>query len=301
MKGITMKKFAILSLFIFSLVLIFGCGESPRVTSPGIDIPDSPLVQRPNFVDTRPPAEIEAAILKADISFSDADKKPPKPPPDTGGSEDPNPDPAHKYAYIVGISNYEGTANDLQFCDDDAREMKTYLQSQGFTCQMDLDLQATADNIVAGLNWLASSAAPGDEIAFCYSGHGYKAPGYGSSIISTDLYYITHGYVMQIFNAANCTKKLVTLDACVIGDFHSDCQVGTLMATASNKSDSYDAPDLNNGAWTYYWLEAAEDVGLPFGEDIAVYAEEGMAAWAAQYHLRVSPKHTDKYTGMFDI
>ncbi|MFH2035049.1 MAG: caspase family protein [Candidatus Zixiibacteriota bacterium] len=286
------------------LVLTFGCSESPRITDSNseIQIPTyngkpATLVQRPEFVDNRPETVILSSILMPQIGV---DKKPPQPPPDTGGTgEDPNPNPAHKYAYVVGISNYEGTANDLQYCDDDAREMKAYFQSQGFTVQSDLDLSATADNIIAGLNWLASVAQPGDEIAFSYSGHGAKYSNYGSCLISTDLYYITHSLVMDIFNSANCSKKLVAIDACEIGSFLSDGQTGSLVATASNTTYSYDAPDLNNGAWTYYFLEGTES--LTFGEDIASYAEAGMKAWARIYHLRVSPSHTDKYTGMFDI
>jgi hypothetical protein len=247
-----MKRVIILLAALIVIFLIFGCSETPKVTN-STDVSSlGALVPRPEYVETRPPEVVNQFIMtpSPDVTF----KKPPKPPPDTGGGEDPNPDPAHKYAYVVGISDYEGSANDLQYCDDDAREMKSMLQSEGFTVQSDIDRSATADNIVAGLNWLVSVAQPGDEIAFCYSGHGMKAPGYGSSIISTDLYYITHGYVMQIFNSANCTKKLVTLDACVIGDFLSDGQDGSIVATASRNSNSYDAPDLNNGAWTYYFL-----------------------------------------------
>ncbi len=292
-----MKKLLTLLAALIVIFMIFGCSETPQVTDP-MDISSlGALVQRPEYIETRPPEVVSQFVMEPspDLSF----KKPPKPPPDTGDNEDPNPDPAHKYAYVVGISDYEGTVNDLQYCDDDAREMRTMLQGEGFTVQMDLDRSATADNIVAGLNWLVSSAQPGDEIAFCYSGHGMKAQGYGSSIISTDLYYITHGYVMQIFNSANCTKKLVTLDACVIGDFLSDGESGTIVATASRNSSSYDAPDLQNGAWTYYFLEGAGS--LIFAEDVASYAEDGMKAWAQPYHLRVTPSHNDKYTGMFDI
>lgn len=284
------------------LTLLFGCNDSPPTINGPVDHAKIELVPRPEFVETRPESEVQNAIIQADLDYLVMlGKKPPKPPPDTGGGSDPNPDPAHKYAYIVGISDYDGTVNDLQYCDDDARDMKNLLQGEGFTVRMDLDRNATADAITAGLQWLINNAQPGDEVAFCYSGHGAKAPGYGSSIISTDLYYVTHGYVMQYFNAVDCSKKLVTIDACVIGDFHRDAETGTMMATASNKTDSYDAPDLQQGAWTYYWLEAANAQGMVYAEDCAEYAEDGMAAWAAQYHLRVSPKHTDRYTGSFDM
>jgi hypothetical protein len=280
-------------------MVIYGCSDTP-VMPENSDVTGLQLVQRPNFVETRPTAEIQS-FIKMESQSQAVFKKPPKPPPDTGGGEDPNPNPAHKYAYIVGISDYEGTVNDLNYCDDDAQDMKQMLQGEGFTIRMDLDRNATADAITDGLQWLINNASPGDEIAFCYSGHGAKAPGHGSSIISTDLYYVTHGYVMSYFNAVDCSKKLVTLDACVIGDFHRDAESGTFMATASNKTNSYDAPDLQNGAWTYYFLEAVNDQDMVYAEDVAVYAEDGMEAWAAQYNLPVSPKHTDKYTGMFDM
>jgi len=292
-----MKQLLALALAAATLLLVFGCSDAPPPTNSDVDHSIT-LVQRPEFIETRPPEVVASFTLdKARVTSAVRFKKPP--PPDTT-SGDPNPDPPHKYAYIVGISNYEGTVNDLQFCDDDARAMKTWLQGEGFTCRVDLDLAATADNITAGLQWLIDNAQPGDEIAFCYSGHGGRSP-YGSAIISSDLYYVTHGYVMSYYNAVDCTKKLATLDACVIGDFHGDTETGTFMATASNRKDSYDAPDLNHGAWTYYWLHGVENVGLIYAEDAAPYAEDGMKAWAAQYRIRVDPKHTDKYTGEMDM
>jgi hypothetical protein len=292
-----MKKLLLLMVVGSTILLLSSCSDSPTITQP--DVSNLTLVERPEFIETRPPDMVSQYVM-SDIVYETAEKKPPKPPPDTTG-EDPNPNPAHKYAYIVGIADYEGTVNDLQYPDDDAMAFKSYYQSQGFTCKVDLNGNATADDITAGLQWLIDNAAPGDEICFCYSGHGAKAPGYGSSIISHDLYYVTHGYVMSYFNAANCTKKLVTMDACVLIDFHSDCETGTMMATASKNCNSYDAPDLQQGAWTYFFIEAADDLNMPYAEDCATYAEDGMKAWAKQYRLRVCPDHTDMYDGMFDM
>ncbi len=294
-----MKQLLAFLLMGVALFFIFGCSDSVP-TQPSVD-QSVQLVQRPEFIETRPPDVVaNFTMLTSQVPMAVLDKKPvPPPPPDTTEG-DPNPNPANKYAYIIGISDYEGTANDLQFCDDDAVAMKSWLQGEGFTCQMDLDLNATADNIIAGLQWLVDNADPGDEIAFCYSGHGMKSTE-GSAIISADLYYITHGYVNSYFNAANCTKKLMTLDACVIGDFNDDCEDGGFTATASDRRYSYDAPDLEQGAWTYYWLDGVEDQGLIYAEDAAPYAEAGMLAWAAQYRLKVDPTHTDMYTGEMDM
>jgi hypothetical protein len=294
------KKLHALLLAGVVLLFLFGCSEQPQApVKSGVDH-SIQLVQRPEYVETRPPEVVASfTVTKTEVPTAVLHKKPPSPPPDTG-SGDPNPNPAHKYAYVVGISNYEGTANDLEYCDDDAQAMRSWLQGEGFTIRMDLDLQATADNITAGLQWLIDNADPGDEVAFCYSGHGARSP-YGSAIISSDLYYVTHGYVNEYLNAVNCTKKLVTLDACVIGDFHKEVESGTFMATASNRKYSYDAPDLNHGAWTYYWLDGVEDAGLVYAEDAAPYAEDGMKAWAATYRIRVDPIHSDSYTGDMDM
>lgn len=292
-----MKKLFLLFALSLSMLLIFGCSETPQITEPTGDATIGVMSQRPQFIDNRPQDVIAQFTLHTD-GYS-VFKKPTPPPPDTGS--DPNPNPAHKYAYIVGISDYEGTANDLQYCDDDAVSMKAYFQSQGFTCRMDLDMAATADAITAGLQWLIDNAAPGDEVLFSYSGHGGNAPTYGSSIISADLYYVTHGYVMSYFNAINCTKKLMTLDACVIGDFHDDVVSGTVMATASDNTSSYDVPTLEHGAWTYFWLEGVNDFNKIYAEDAATYAETEMIAWAKTYRLKVSPIHTDMYDGMFDM
>jgi hypothetical protein len=299
--GGEMKKPAILLIVLGVLLIVLSCSKTPLDNGSQSEKAAIVLTPRPEFVDVRPEAVIESFVMEPSQDYVNIMmKKPPKPPPDTS-TQDPNPDPPHKYAYVVGISDYEGTANDLQFADDDGMAMKSYFQSQGFTVRMDLDRNATAENIDAGLQWLIDQAQPGDEVAFSYSGHGASYANYGSCIISTDLYYMTHGYVMQKFNAINCTKKLATLDACVIGDFHSDCMNGTFMATASNNSDSYDAYDLQQGAWTYFFLEGAEDLGYVYGEEVAPYAESEMRAWAKPYHLRVSPKHTDMYDGMFDM
>jgi len=300
-KEARMRRLYALTLTLAALIFLFGCSEqSQQPTQSQVDH-SIQLVERPQFVETRPDNVVAQYVKdKTEVPSAVLNKKPPTPPPPDTTSGDPNPNPAHKYAYVVGISDYEGTANDLQFCDDDAMAMKSWLQGEGFTIRMDLDGAATADNITAGLQWLIANAAPGDEVAFCYSGHGARSTA-GSAIISADLYYVTHGYVMSYFNAVDCTKKLATLDACVIGDFHADVLAGTFMATASARKYSYDAPTLEHGAWTYYWLYGVENVGLVYAEEAAPYAEDGMIAWAATYRLRVDPKHTDKYDGQMDM
>jgi hypothetical protein len=255
-----MKHLLGLMLVAVALIMAFGCSENPPtqpIAQAGVDHSVT-LVERPEFIETRPPEVVSQHTFKLeDVDAFVMEKKPVEPPDDDTTSGDPNPNPAHKYAYIIGISDYEGTANDLTYCDEDAEGMKSWLQGEGFTCRVDLDLNATADNIMAGLQWLIDNAEPGDEVCFSYSGHGGRSTE-GSALISSDLYYIPHGYFMSYFNSIDCSKKLVCIDACVIGGFHEDVVGGTYMATASDRKNSYDAPDLNHGAWTYYWLYGTE-------------------------------------------
>jgi hypothetical protein len=292
-----MKRLLILLGLCCSLLLIYGCDQNSQVTNPTSD-PSAlgALVQRPDFVDHRPAGEIVRFTKLGDPQVYAL--KPP-PPPDPGGTTDPNPNPAHKYAYVVGISDYEGTANDLTYCDDDARNMISYFNSQGFTVRSDIDRNATAANIEANLTWLMNAAVAGDEIAFYYSGHGTTYSNYGSCLISTDLYYLTNAWVMQFINGANCSKKFVPMDACKLSSFHTGVPAGMIMATASTSGYSYDAPDLGSGAWTYYFLEATET--MIYAEDICNYANAGMKAWASAHRLKVAPKMTDNYTGKMDI
>ena len=293
-----MKRLLLLSCICVALTLLVGCSKEPTMIGPDNDqVPAGLLVQRPEFIDNssrRGEALIHQIRQRHRDNRTNGACR--------GGSPYPNPTPAHKYAYVIGISDYDGTENDLSYCDDDARDVIAYLTSQGFTVRSDIDYSASAANIQTGLIWLRDAAIAGDEIAFFYSGHGTKVrPTGGSSIISRDLYYLTHTYVMGYLNAANCTKKTINLDACVIGDFHADCKTGTVLSTASVSKYSYDAPDLQNGAWTYYFLYGATTGGLVFNEAISTYAEVNMKAWATANKLKVDPKHTDLYTGDLDI
>jgi hypothetical protein len=276
----------------------FGCSNEQKITGPADD-PGTmgTLVQRPEFIDNRPEAVKLSFTKFGSVSAMTEQHETP-----SISAVDPNPTPAHKYAYVIGISDYDGTDNDLTYCDDDARDVIAYLTSQGFTVRSDIDYSASSANIQAGLIWLRDAAIAGDEIAFFYSGHGTKIrPTGGSSIISRDLYYLTHTYVMGYLNAAACTKKTINLDACVIGDFLADCKTGTVLSTASVSKYSYDAPDLQNGAWTYYFLYGATSGGLIYNEAISTYAEVNMKAWATANKLKVDPSHKDLYTGDLDI
>jgi len=79
-------------------------------------------------------------------------------------------------AVLVGISDYVGTLNDLDFCDDDATEFGQALASGGnwqdTNIEVIVDRQATAANIWAALQRMATNADADDLCIFFFSGHG---------------------------------------------------------------------------------------------------------------------------------
>jgi hypothetical protein len=277
---------------ILGLIFVLALGLSLFLTSCSKD--DETVQQsdqptwsvRPDFatLDTRPPEVI------ARFTITERDAEPVKLSTlKTGG----------KYALVVGISNYSGTANDLQYCDDDATDWKARLQTEGYTVTTLLDLAATKANIEAAVNDLANLSVAGNEIAFCYSGHGSKG-----NIVTTDLYYISSTWFKTKFANSTSTKMMFCYDACQIGAMATDLKAsGRIIIVASNKTSySYDGNStMKNGVFTYYQMKGFDQQGYIYVEPDSQYACDQMKSWATLNRVRVVPSFVDSYTGNFDL
>ena len=158
------------------------------------------------------------------------------------------------------------------------------------------DTQATADNIESEVIDLLAIEDADDYVVFTYSGHGYNYPGYGSCIISTDLYYMTHGYFEAYFDTAESQHIYFAFDACQIGGFQGLIETNRVGAFASNTKYSYDGDSsMKNGVFTYYQM-IGWGIYDNFEED-AAYAVQYMKAWASTYHVRVDPFYVDRFAG----
>ena len=205
----------------------------------------------------------------------------------------------NKYALVIGISDYEGTANDLEYCDDDATDWKLFLQGEGYSVTMLTDQQATADNIEAALYALLADEDGDDYVVLTYSGHGAKYRNYGSCIISQDLYYMTHGYFESFFDMAESQHIYFAFDACQIGGFQGLVETNRFGAFASNSKYSYDGDgSMKNGVFTYYQMDGWDNQNFDNFEDDAAYAVQGMQDWASQYvGLSIDPFYVDQFSG----
>lgn len=77
-----------------------------------------------------------------------------------------------KKALCVGINDYAGFVNDLKGCVNDANDWGNILENAGFAVDKVLDAQAAKSTVLSKFDNLITSAKPGDEIVFTYSGHG---------------------------------------------------------------------------------------------------------------------------------
>ena len=204
---------------------------------------------------------------------------------------------ANRYALVIGISDYEGTSSDLQYCDDDAQDWKNFLQPQGYTVITLIDNQATADNIIAAIDNILADEYADDYVVFAYSGHGTDHPDYGSCIVTHDLNAITHGYFEALFDTAESQHIYFSFDACVIGDFQGLVETNRVGAFASNNRNSYDGDSsMQNGVFTYYQMEGW-NIYNNFEGDSA-YAVQEMKDWPPSRRIKVDPFYVDQFAGM---
>jgi hypothetical protein len=190
----------------------------------------------------------------------------------------PRPDPSvNKWAVVIGISDYRGTQSDLQYCDDDARDMYNYLLVKGYPAgniKLLLDSNASASAIMSAIDWLNSWESRNSEVVFFYSGHGstYKDGRYNDgdtepdgrdeAIVSADLYLILDGQLRQKFSTFESQKISFIFDSCysggmddLVGAWTGATITGRVVVIAcGEKQYSYEESALQNGVFTYYYV-----------------------------------------------
>ncbi len=182
------------------------------------------------------------------------------------------------WAIIVGISDYK-LISDLNFCDDDANDWYNYFVGLGYENIIvlgdhsneyhQLDYIASEYNIKQSLNYVVSNAGKNDVISFVTSGHGSKdrigdslicAWDYGAGEDGEDGRFWDYE-LASIFELAIAEQIFIFIDHCFAGGFGPDL-LGLInseyiyfAAACTAKGLGWDAPQFNNGLWTYYFLE----------------------------------------------
>ena len=177
----------------------------------------------------------------------------------------------HRWAVIIGISDYSGDANDLEYCDDDALDFDNALtEMYGWSSshiKLLVDGQATFANIHLAIDWMRTNEGPGDEVIFFYSGHG----SFGTHDMDNDgekkdvciipwectlEFYIWDGDLKAEFSDFESTRILFYFDSCYSGGMTDLAGSGRLVCMSSKATQmSWEGSQWKNGQFTYYFVD----------------------------------------------
>ncbi|NWF77457.1 MAG: caspase family protein [Chloroflexi bacterium] len=185
-----------------------------------------------------------------------------------------------KYAILVGISDYPGDANDLEYCDDDAQDMYNALTTlygyNSSNIHLLLDMDASFTAIQGAVNDIKSKAVASDEVVFFFSGHGTSgraSDGDGEkideAIVSHDgnqygnFVYIWDGQLRDWFAGFNTTRIIFIFDSCLAGGMTDLQAPGRVINMACSESGvSYEDASWQNGQFSYYFVDQGMLSGL---------------------------------------
>ena len=254
-------------------------------------LPGIALAQQPVKVDKYKPVPATDIKLATKVSVTRPGRpKPPKPPKRVkeaatgilGDSVTGN-----KYAIVIGISDYPGTRNDLQYMDDDAEDMISALTDcYGFVpgniiSLIDEDgteanggeLVATRANIIQAIRAIAAEVTAGDEVVFFFSGHGGKGKAEDGDKEKVDeciwahdgenLVPIWDGELKAEFEGYATSRIIFIFDSCYAGGMTDLKASGRVLAMATTENTvGYESGAWQNGEFTYYLVDQGMLAGL---------------------------------------
>lgn len=182
----------------------------------------------------------------------------------------------NRYAIVMGISDYDGTANDLQYADDDASDfynvlIKIYGYSKNKIYLLIND-KAKRGAITEAIKDLANRVSEGDEVVFFYSGHGArgKANDGDNELIDEAIVpwectaesLIWDGELAEMFSSFKTSRIIFIFDSCYAGGMTDLNNEGRIVVMACSESGlSYEFESIQNGQFTYYFAEQ----GITYG------------------------------------
>ena len=203
----------------------------------------------------------------------------------------------NRYAIVIGISNYPGTANDLEYGDDDAQDMYDALtDSYKFSSAnitMLTDLEASFYAIQNAIAAKKDQVTASDEVVFFFSGHGTKGVAMDSDKENIDEAIVCHdgtenGQLLAIWDgqlkdwfAGFATERIIFIfDSCLSGGMTDLKSTGRVICMASSETGySYEGDTWGNGQFTYYFVDQGISGSLadkydhdenPLTEDVTV-------------------------------
>ncbi len=173
------------------------------------------------------------------------------------------------YGVCVGINDYPGTINDLQYCVNDAQQILYRLRDyQGWALAnlvLKTDAQATKTNILNAVSAMPRTSSYSD--LFHYSGHGDY-----SGIWVVDQTDLSPSDLQSAFGSSYY-QYASYLDACHSGIFPRDMTHGVISSACTVDEVSWEFPALQHGVFSYYLIQGLTN-NVAGGSDGIVTAEE---------------------------
>lgn len=173
-----------------------------------------------------------------------------------------------KYAIVVGISDYPGAVNDLQYAAKDAVDMTGVLKDvYGFKNIITLtDGAATRSAILAAIDTVEGLATANDEVVFFFSGHGMTGIAndgdnekVDEAIVANDAFNvfklvpIWDGELRSAFSGYKTSRIVFIFDTCNAGGMDDLQAPGrVILAASTERGYAYEGPEWGNGEFTYY-------------------------------------------------
>ncbi len=171
-----------------------------------------------------------------------------------------------QYAIVVGISNYPGEDNDLNYSDDDAIEMAEALTDvYGFSnVTLLMDDDATRYAILTAIDNIPMDAG---EVVFFFSGHGANGIAEDGDKERLDEAIVVHngvelvpiwdGELQGAFSEFATSRIIFIFDTCLAGGMERDLgESGRVIAMATTERGyAYESDAWENGEFSYYFVD----------------------------------------------
>lgn len=188
------------------------------------------------------------------------------------------------YILSVGVADYPGSGNDLNFPAADARAIhRLYKKNSNATSVLLTDSNATTGRILTSGRNLFAKAGPDDIVVFFFSGHGVPGGFYAYDG------KLTYTEIRRLFASCSARNKMIFADACFAGDIREGPGTGfndpsnNIMLFLSSRSNEYSIErlDMRNGLFAACLVRALKG-GADVNRDRVITAKELFTAVSAR-------------------
>lgn len=204
-------------------------------------------------------------------------------------------------AVCVGINDYPGASNDLNWCVNDATRMKEYLTTykQWSSSRINLltDSYASETGIQTAMTGMSTLA--GNTNFFHYSGHGDSQELGGSDglIPSNSINARITQSELQSNLGSTYNQCTAFLDACGTGIFPHDMTKGVISSACEADESATESSSIQHGFFTYYLMSGLSQSSINTAEQLHSYA----APLTTQASPSQHPELGDNFLGYISI